>query len=153
MTAIRRISPRPSGVTLLELMIVISIMAFAVAIVLPMLGSGASTAELKGAARELASGLRYARGQAIVQRGEAFLVLDIDARTFRIPPDAKVHRLPDKIGIKLFTAQRDLVNEKVGAIRFYPDGGSNGGRITLAAGERKFDVDVDWLTGRVAILD
>ena len=29
----------------------------------------------------------------------------------------------------------------------------NGGRITLAAGERKFDVDVDWLTGRVAILE
>ena len=153
MMSIRDPSARSSGVTLLELLIVISIMAFAVAIVLPMLGGGASTAELKSAARELASGLRYARGQAIVQRGEAFLVLDIDARTFRIPPDAKVHRLSDKIGIKLFTAQRDLVNEKVGAIRFYPDGGSNGGRITLAAGERKFDVDVDWLTGRVAILD
>ena len=29
----------------------------------------------------------------------------------------------------------------------------NGGRITLAAGERKYEVDVDWLTGRVAILD
>ena len=154
MMSIREPSSRSGGVTLLELLIVISIMAFAVAIVLPMLGGGgASTAELKSAARELASGLRYARGQAIVQRGEAFLVLDIDARTFRIPPDAKVHQLSDKIGIKLFTAQRDLVNEKVGAIRFYPDGGSNGGRITLAAGERKFDVDVDWLTGRVAILD
>jgi len=148
-----RYESRSSGVTLLELLIVISIMAFAVAIVLPMLGSGASTAELKSAARELASGLRYARGQAIVQRGEAFLVLDIEAHTFRIPPDVKVHQISDKIGIKLFTAQRDLVNEKVGAIRFYPDGGSNGGRITLAAGERKFDVDVDWLTGRVAILD
>jgi general secretion pathway protein H len=153
MMSIRNPWSRASGVTLLELLIVISIMAFAVAIVLPMLGGGVSTAELKSAARELASGLRYARGQAIVQRGEAFLVIDIDARTFRIPPDAKVHQLSDKIGIKLFTAQRDLVNEKVGAIRFYPDGGSNGGRITLAAGERKFDVDVDWLTGRVAILD
>jgi general secretion pathway protein H len=144
---------RARGVTLLELLIVISIMAFAVAIVIPTIGGGVSTAELKGAARELASGLRYARGQAIVQRGESFLVLDIEARTFTVPPDVRVHRLPDKIGIKLFTAQRDLVNEKVGAIRFFPDGGSNGGRITLAAGERKFDIDVDWLTGRVAILD
>ena len=41
----------------------------------------------------------------------------------------------------------------MGSIRFYPDGGSNGGRITVASGARKFDVDVDWLTGRVAILD
>ena len=38
-------------------------------------------------------------------------------------------------------------------LRFVPDGGSNGGRITVASGARKFDVDVDWLTGRVAILD
>jgi general secretion pathway protein H len=145
--------PGQRGVTLLELMIVLTIMAFVAAIVVPMLGGGVSTAELKSAAREVAAGLRYARGQAIVQRGEAFLVLDVDARTFTLPPDTRVHRLPDKMDIKLFTAQRDLVAEKVGAIRFFPDGGSNGGRITLAAGERKFDVDVDWLTGRVAILE
>jgi general secretion pathway protein H len=144
--------PRQRGFTLLELLVVLTIMAFAAAIVVPSLG-GPSTSELKSAARELASGLRYARGQAIVHRNEAALVLDIEGRTFTVPPDTRVHRLPDKIGIKLFTAQRDLVNEKVGAIRFFPDGGSNGGRITLATGERKFDVDVDWLTGRVAILD
>jgi len=56
--------------------------------------------------------------------------------------DPRVHALPSGIDLKLFTAQRDLVNDKVGAIRFFPDGGSNGGRITLAVGERKYDVDV-----------
>ena len=93
-------------------MIVLTIMAFVAAIVLPMLGGGVSTSELKSAAREVAAGLRYARGQAIVQRGEAFLVLDVDARTFTLPPDPRVHRLPDKMDIKLFTAQRDLVGRK-----------------------------------------
>jgi general secretion pathway protein H len=61
--------------------------------------------------------------------------------------------LPARVDLKLFTAQNDLVDGNVGSIRFFPDGGSNGGRITVAAGERKFDVDIDWLTGRVAILD
>jgi len=55
--------------------------------------------------------------------------------------------------LKLFTAQRDLIDGNTGSIRFYPDGGSNGGRITLGSGDRKYEVDVDWLTGRVAILD
>ena len=145
--------PPPRGVTLLEMLIVLTIMAFVAAIVLPMVGGGVSTAELKSAAREVAAGLRYTRGQAIVQRSEARMVFDVDARTFTVPPDSRVHRLPAKMDMKLFTAQRDLVGEKVGAIRFYPDGGSDGGRITLAAGERKYDVDVDWLTGRVAILE
>ena len=144
---------RAAGVTLLELLIVLMIIAFVSAIVVPMLGDGVSTSELKSAAREVASGLRYARGQAIAKRTESLLVINLDARTFSLPPDERLHKLPQKLDLKLFSAQSDLLNEKVGAIRFYPDGGSNGGRITLAAGERKFDVDVDWLTGRVAILE
>jgi len=149
----QRAARETSGVTLLELLIVLSIMAFVATIVMPMLGGGVSTSELKSAAREVAAGLRFARGQAIVQRGDALMVIDVDARTFTLPPDARVHQLPEKLDVKLYTAQRDLIGEKIGAIRFFPDGGSNGGRITLAAGERKYDVDVDWLTGRVAILE
>lgn len=153
MTRLRAILRRQDGVTLLELLIVLTLMAFIVAIVLPTLGGGVSTTALKSAAREVAAGLRYARGQAIAQRTEALLVLDVDARTFTLPPDAHMHRLPEHVDVKLYTAQRDLVGDKVGAIRFFPDGGSTGGRITLASGERKYDVDVDWLTGRVTILD
>jgi len=61
--------------------------------------------------------------------------------------------LPPRVELALFTAQNDIVNENTGAIRFYPDGGSNGGRITVGAGARKYEVDVDWLTGRIAILE
>ena len=144
---------RSGGVTLLELLVVLTLMAFIVAIVLPTIGGGVSTTALKSAAREVAAGLRYARGQAIAQRTEALLVLDVAARTFTLPPDTQLHRLPERLDLKLYTAQSDLVSDKVGAIRFFPDGGSTGGRITLGSGDRKYDVDVDWLTGRVTILD
>lgn len=144
---------RTGGFTMLELLVVLTLIGLLVAIVVPMFGGGVSTTELKSDARAVAAGLRQARGQAIAQRGEAQLELDVGAHTFRVPPDPRVHKLAEQIDLKLFTAQSDLVNDKVGAIRFFADGGSNGGRITLAAGERKFDVDVDWLTGRVAILE
>ena len=143
-----------SGVTLLELLIVLAIMAILAAVVLPLLGgSGVSTAELKSAARQVAAGLRVARSEALATRQETRVVLDLEQRTFRIDRDAHVHTLPKPIDVKLFTAQSDLVNERVGAIRFFPDGGSNGGRVTVAAGPRKYDIDIDWLTGRVAIQD
>ena len=141
------------GVTLLELLIVLMLIALIAGLTIPVFSGGVSTTELKSAAREVAAGLRLARGQAISQRSDAVLELDVAARSFRVPPDPRVHTLPSGIDLKLFTAQRDLVNDQVGAVRFYADGGSNGGRITLAAGERKFDVDIDWLTGRVAILE
>jgi len=141
------------GVTLLELLIVLVLMGVIAAMTIPIFGSGVSTTELKSAARQVAAGLRLARGQAIAQRTESVLELDVAGRAFRVPPDTRVYTISPQIDMKLFTAQRDIVNERIGAIRFYPDGGSNGGRVTLAAGERKYDVDVDWLTGRVAILE
>ncbi len=143
-----------SGVTLLELLIVLSIMAIVAALVLPMFGgTGVSTGELKSAARQLAAGLRVARSEALATRQETRVMLDLEQRTFRIDRDASLHTLPRMIEVKLFTAQSDLVNDRVGAIRFFADGGSNGGRVTLAAGTRKYDIDIDWLTGRVAIQD
>lgn len=147
------VSRNARGFTLLEMLIVLTLMGLLVAIVIPMFGNGVSTTELKSDARAVAAGLRQARGQAIAQRGEAVLMLDLGAHSFSVPPDPRVHKLAQQLELKLFTAQSDLVNDNVGAIRFFADGGSNGGRITLASGERKFNVDVDWLTGRVAILE
>jgi general secretion pathway protein H len=149
----RRVPVASRGVTLLELLIVLSIMAIVAAMVVPMFGGGVSTGELKGAARQVAAGLRLARSEALATRRETRVVLDLEHRTFRLERDPREHVLPRQIELKLFTAQSDLVNDTVGAIRFFPDGGSNGGRLTLAAGQRKYDVDVDWLTGRVSILD
>jgi general secretion pathway protein H len=153
------VAPRPAsrlackGVTLLELLIVLAIMAIVASVVMPMFGAPVSTSELRATAREIAAGLRLAQSEAVSQRRQTFLVLDVAGKRFKVDNDPHEHKLPSKIELKLFTAQNDLVNESVGSIRFFPDGGSNGGRITVAAGERKFDVDIDWLTGRVAILD
>lgn len=144
---------RQAGVTLLELLIVIALMAIIAALVVPMFGGPVSTSELRATARQLAAGLRLARSEAVSERRETFLVIDVAGKRFKVDREAREHALPSKVDLKLFTAQNDLVSENVGSIRFYPDGGSNGGRITVASGARKFDVDVDWLTGRVAILD
>ncbi len=139
--------------TLLEILIVLSIMAIVAGFVIPMFGSGVSSTALKSAARQVAAGLRLARSEAVATRRDTRVVLDLEHRTFQVEPDARIHALPRELELKLYTAQSDLVSDRVGAIRFFPDGGSNGGRITLAAGQRKYDVDIDWLTGRVSILD
>jgi general secretion pathway protein H len=110
-------------------------------------------ADLKAAARTLASGLRQAQSVAMVTRRDAVLSVDVEAREFVIPGDLEPRKLPDGIDLKLYTAQSEVSSAAKGAIRFYPDGSSTGGRITVSSGERKFLVDVDWLTGRVSIGD
>ncbi len=136
---------------MMELLIVLAITAIIAAFTIPMLGNGPSGAALRGGARELAAGLRTARSIAVAQRHETFVAIDLAGRRFKVTGDPREYQLPRDAELKLFTAQSDIVDASTGAIRFYPDGGSNGGRITLASGERKYDIDIDWLTGRVTI--
>ena len=77
------LAPRPSsrssnrGVTLLELLIVIALMGIIAALVVPMFGGPVSTSELRATARQLAAGLRLARSEAVSERRETFLVVDV----------------------------------------------------------------------------
>ena len=142
-----------AGFTLIELLVVTVIMVMAYSLAAPLVSSGVTSTELKAAARQLAAGLRKVRSEAVAQRRETLLTVDLQARRFQLSGDQRLYRFPKDVEVKLFTAQSELVNASAGSIRFFPDGGSTGGRITLTARDRKYDVDVNWLTGQVVILD
>lgn len=142
---------RERGFTMLELVVVMAIIAMAMALILTVSGKGASSADLKASARSLAAGLRAAQSNAMVGRRDALLTIDVEQRLYTFSGEDRTHKLPDGVDLKLYTAQAEVESEKRGSIRFFPDGSSTGGRITVASGERKFLVDVDWLTGRVSI--
>jgi len=144
---------RSIGFTIVEAMVVVAVLAILLGVGAPSMTRMGVNQRLKAAGHDIASSMSLARSEALATRKETRLLLDLEQRAFRVEPDPRVHALPKQIELKLFTAQSDLLSDKVGAIRFFPDGGSNGGRVTLAAGERKYNVDIDWLTGRVAILD
>ena len=144
---------RQRGFTLLEVIVVLVLAGIMYALLLAVPMRGASGADLKSAARTLASGLRQAQTTAMSTRRDAVLTVDVDAREFLMPGEEQPRKLPEGLDLKLYTAQSEVSSTRKGAIRFYPDGSSTGGRITVSAGERKYLVDVDWLTGRVSIGD
>lgn len=142
---------RARGFTLLEVIVVLAIGAVLYAVVLSGPFGKASAADLKSAARTLASGLRTAQATAMATRRDAVLTVDMESREYLATGEGEAHKLPSNIDLALYTAQTEVTSDKRGSIRFYPDGSSTGGRITVSSGERKYLVDVDWLTGRVHI--
>lgn len=150
----QKVNPaQQGGFTIIELLVVMVIMALAYTLASPMISSGVSGTELKASARQLAAGLRKARSEAISRRQESSLTIDVEGHQFQLSGDARVYRLPKSVAVKLFTVQSELVSGSAGAIRFFPDGGSTGGRITLSANARNYDVDINWLTGQVVIIE
>jgi general secretion pathway protein H len=140
-----------SGFTLIEILVVLALGAVIYALVASIPFGKASAGDLKAAARSVASGLRTAQSTALATRRDALLTIDMESREYIATGENSVHRLPSNIDLKLYTAQTEVTSEHSGSIRFYPDGSSTGGRVTVESGERKYLVDVDWLTGRVAI--
>ena len=104
--------PRARGLTLLELLIVIALMAIVAGFVIPMFNGPVSTSELRASARQLAAGLRLARSEALAERRETFLVVDVAGKRFKVDRDPAEHKLSSRIDVKLFTAQNDLVSDK-----------------------------------------
>jgi len=145
-------TPGSRGFTLLELLAVLVLMSAVVATAVPALVRTGGI-ELQASARTLAAGLRRARSQAIQHSSREALSLDVERREFALSFEKRTRKLPGNISYTLYTARSAVESAERGAIRFFPDGGSTGGRITLSSGQRVIRVDVDWLSGRIRILD
>lgn len=146
-----RLSIRSSGFTLIELLLVIVIIATVAAVAGPNISSGRSTAELKSAARDVASALRFVRGEALITHKDAAFIINLENNEYRVSGREKKFRIAKDIDITLVTAQSELMGEGEGRIRFFADGSSTGGRVTLEVAENKRVVDVNWLTGHIEI--
>jgi general secretion pathway protein H len=139
------------GFTLVELLVVVGILALMMTLVPSILPGVQAKAELKAAAREVATALRDTRGRAIASGRAASFILDVGGGGFRAGGTGLSHHLPKSVRPTLFTTTEERLDESSGTIRFFADGSSTGGGVRLAQGDRRYDVLVDWLTGRISI--
>jgi general secretion pathway protein H len=139
------------GFSLIEMLVVLGIMAAVLGIALPSFNSGTSPAQVESAATELASTLRATRAAAVAGGQPVDFSIDVARGSFA--GDGALHRLTadEDMHVALYTTTGALSSATSGAIRFYPDGGSSGGGITVSSGARFFVVAVDWLSGAVSV--
>ncbi|TAG78054.1 MAG: type II secretion system protein GspH [Betaproteobacteria bacterium] len=144
---------RAFGFTMIEMIAVILVIAVVAALSPPLFSSGVSASQHRAAAREVAGMLRLARTEAVAKRMDMGVDFDLEARTVQIPNAAnkRIAKIPEGIEINLTTTAAETKNETQASVRFYPDGGATGGRVTLKVRDRSYLVDIDWLTGRVSI--
>lgn len=146
-----RFARAAQGFTLLELMIVIVIIGVVLALSPPLFSSGVTSAEQRAVARSVAQTLRFARSEAIANRTDVGVEFNLENRTYQLPGGKRRGKWPETIALELTTTAAETVDPKHAYVRFYSDGGSTGGRVTLKVKEREYRIDIGWLNGRVAI--
>lgn len=141
------------GFTLLELTVVIAIALLLTGVAIPLIGARLPGAQFDAAVHRLATHARLARNLAVARNAPVRLIVDVEARRYRLSAQPGEQVLPPAFGLSLYAPEAELVAARIGAISFYGDGSSSGGRITVTDGTRRRGVDVQWLTGRVSLVD
>lgn len=141
---------RRGGFTLFEVLVVFAIIGLVAAVVAPMAFRGFSGTQSRAAAYEIAAALRQARGTAVAENIDVAVVFDLDRRVYAVDR-AQPNVLAENLDLALYAAQVEQRAAEIGAIRFFADGSATGGQVTVGDGRAKYNVDVDWLTGRISV--
>lgn len=141
---------RTRGFTLVELLLVLAIIAIAMLLGAGVIGRGMDGLRLRSSANGIAAQLRFTRAQALATGEPQRFTIDPAAHAWQAPKDR--HGTVPARAVIVFTGAREVQpTEGQGAIVFFPDGASTGGRVRLQQGAAAWQVDVAWLTGQVAV--
>jgi general secretion pathway protein H len=147
MQANSNLSSGASGFTLLEMLVVIAIIAIGTTIAMPALMRPSDRLLLEQTLAEIRSALRATRSAAIATNRAQVLTIDTKERSFASAVVSNSHFSP-KIEAQIKVAEPERISSSRGGIRFFPDGSSTGGEVTLSVNARQAMLCVHWLTGQ-----
>jgi general secretion pathway protein H len=142
---------RQAGFTLLEMIIVVAVMGLAFGLIVARGPMRSQAMEMHAAVSDVAQGLRLARSKAIATNSTARLTVDLRQPSFRID-NGGPKPLPPWLTVAMTAVSDETLGQRLAAIRFNGDGSASGGRIDLTNGVRHAQIGVDWLTGRISVL-
>ncbi|MBU2532613.1 MAG: prepilin-type N-terminal cleavage/methylation domain-containing protein [Alphaproteobacteria bacterium] len=139
-----------AGFTLFEIIAVLVIAALLATTVIFSSRPAGGAAQLKALAGTIAAGLRRTRGHAIRNSREAIARIDVAATRIVWENGIEALDLGRGIGLEV-TGATSEAKGAVAGIRFFPNGSSTGGRLRISSDRARFDIAVNWLTGRVSV--
>jgi type II secretion system protein H len=151
-SAIGNLQGKAKGITLLELLVVMTLIAILSALVYPSFGNALSNLRLNGESRRLISACRLAKWEAISKHQPFRVVVDIQQNRIFVADVAtktlKELELPP--GIRIDRAQKTSPDGVMDTTEFYffPNGTAEAGVIVLRDDrEHKVKIGIDMLTG------
>lgn len=141
--------PLVAGFSLLELMVALAIAALLVGLAAPIAARLHDSMTYRSAVGDLVSGLAAARYKAIQRGAPVDLILEPDARRYRLT-EQEWKSLPEALRFSMVAAQELSQATGQGVVRFYPDGSASGGSIeVIRPSGAGVTLEIDWLMGSV----
>lgn len=126
---------------------VIAIAALAIGASAPYTQKMYYSMQYQGAVKDTLVLLHSARQQSLASGGPVDLVIDPQLRQLSLGQELR--RLPQHLQLSAVSAA-EVNRADQAVIRFYPDGSSSGGTVTIRDGDtRASDLQVNWFLGKI----
>jgi general secretion pathway protein H len=142
---------RNSGFTLLEMLAVLVIMAFAAMAVIQTGRSTAETAKVRSFLIEAEAMMRQARTSAIESHTDQDVIFDLEGRSLVSSASGLVLKVPAGVSLDGRLARVPERREHEFVIRFFPTGGSTGAMLPFHFRGQLYELRVNWLTGHADV--
>ena len=147
---------RQDGFTLLELILVVSILALAATVIVPNLGALESR-NFNAQIRQVNNLLNYARRLAVVNGQPSTATISVDPEAVA-QPDSQIDFANQAGEWRSEGASirfRDSTDQEIDIegsldIIFYPEGGSTGGTLLISNQNQRVSIDINPITGRIS---
>jgi len=147
---------RPSGFTLIELIIVLIIIGIATGLAGIYVGSSSDNLAIRTFTKDVSAILRYARNHAASEKITYHFIIDTEEKMYRLYSDKVVEDEPMVVINKPIPEQLEVIVEKTGEdmfdIAFFPRGNSSGGVFEVRNDKGGvYVISVNRITGRAQI--
>lgn len=141
---------RARGMSLVEVLLVVALLAGMSLLAAAAVTGGFAGMQLRSEAKEIVAQLRFTRAQAIATGRPQRFTIDPQAHAWTAPRE-RSGEIAESLAIRFIGAREVQPSRGEGAIVFFPDGASTGGRVQLSAERAGWNIDVAWLTGEVTL--
>jgi len=141
---------REKGFTLLEIIIVITLVVLILSFTTLFFGNALPGARLNAAARELAAMMRYAKILARNNGELQSVLINLDTGRYGIE-GVQTRNIPEGINIRVTDPVTGEVSRGSYAVLFHESGISEGGNITLWNAKRTLNIELDPIVGSVIL--
>lgn len=138
------------GFTLLELIIVLSLVTLIIALSLPFFMNSLPSSTFNATVREMAATLKHARSLAQLHGETQTVTIDLDSRQYGIQGRA-VKTLAPGISVKIADPLLGEINTGEYSFTVHPVGSLEGGSITLWSKKRSVTIQTDPVVGTVIL--
>ncbi len=142
--------PPDAGVTLLELLVVLGIIALVMGLALPSLIATRDQVRLKPLAAQITADLKRARVASIMRGVPVALIVDPKSHSYSVEGSSRSTALPPASTVIWSMPRGSSKFSPATQIVFYPDGSATAGQLTLGDDHaQKLVLTINALTGSV----